>query len=130
MIPQPWIGNGEFHSFFGSEEKKSYAFTFYDINISICCADKVLITLASVEVLEGVWVDGWEEDVVLVTFLAFLIEIFFSDLLLWISDNYLLFTCWGLAGLQQKTPPQGYVCHRCKVPGMWYKFILIYLLIG
>ncbi|KAG5028329.1 hypothetical protein JHK87_011843 [Glycine soja] len=24
---------------------------------------------------------------------------------------------FGLAGMERKTPPQGYVCHRCKVPG-------------
>ncbi|GFS42266.1 DWNN domain, a CCHC-type zinc finger [Actinidia rufa] len=25
---------------------------------------------------------------------------------------------FGRGGLERKTPPQGYVCHRCKVPGM------------
>ncbi|XP_027917850.1 E3 ubiquitin ligase PQT3-like isoform X1 [Vigna unguiculata] len=24
---------------------------------------------------------------------------------------------FGMAGMERKTPPQGYVCHRCKVPG-------------
>ncbi|KAG9442123.1 hypothetical protein H6P81_017977 [Aristolochia fimbriata] len=25
-------------------------------------------------------------------------------------------------GLERKTPPQGYICHRCKVPGIVYTF--------
>jgi hypothetical protein len=28
------------------------------------------------------------------------------------------FFCWGRLGLERKTPPQGYVCHRCKIPGL------------
>lgn len=31
----------------------------------------------------------------------------------------LLISCWGRAGFERKTPPQGYICHRCKVPGMF-----------
>lgn len=82
-------------------------------------------TLAMVEVLEGAWVDGWGVDVASVIPFHYLRFFFLllSDLLIWIQIfkrwwTNGLFTCWGMAGMGQKTPPQGYICHRCKVPGM------------
>lgn len=40
-------------------------------------------------------------------------------------DVHLFLLVW--AGMQQKTPPPGYVCHRCKVPGMYLKNASIFL---